>query len=230
MEACTAASSRRWPRSARTSSLASAASTWSASRTTRASSAPCERAPGCERSQRPSRAEGRPRSGRPASSTKRIASSLRDGSDSYAWLPISPWPASRSREPCTQAASPGRVAEDDLVDQSLDRREIVGEDLVVVRRDAQLAVVEDALGHGLRQGLVEQPQVVLDGSDRCGLGRPINERVTELRNVDEKDAWIHRGHRARDRVDEPVVGRCAARVDHRNSSGPEVVAHLAEEL
>ena len=81
-----------------------------------------------------------------------------------------------------------------------------------------------------RERLADEPQVVLHVGKRDGLGRPVDERVAELGDVDEEHARVNGRHRARDRVDEPVIGPRPSRVDHRDATRSQVVAYLAEEF
>ena len=79
----------------------------------------------------------------------------------------------------------GDEAQDDLVDQPFDRREVVGEDLAVVGGWPQLPGLERARRDLLHERFLGQREIVLDigGGDR--LGRTVDQGVAELGYVDE---------------------------------------------
>src|SRR5205823_8111099 len=66
--------------------------------------------------------------------------------------------AGEGSPPPGKALATGDVAEDDLVDQALDRRQVVGENLAVVRRQPKPAVAEDALRDVSRERLADEPR------------------------------------------------------------------------
>src|ERR1700680_1671622 len=69
----------------------------------------------------------------------------------------------------------GQVAEDDLVDQLLDRSKVIRVDLAVVWRNPELALSQRTDGGVARERRCYKPQVVRDVADGDRVGRRVDD-------------------------------------------------------
>src|SRR5262245_20074176 len=90
----------------------------------------------------------------------------------------------------------GRVVEDDLVDQPLDRREVVRVNLVVIWRQPEVPFLQRRLRGVARERRSLTGEVVVRVVDGYRHRGPVDERVAEVRVVQQEDGGEDRCHGA----------------------------------